>query len=139
MHIPKWERALEELCRVIRRGGGIIIMENNNRSLEHHVVMLARKIRRARSKHRRTPSGDEFWSNRGGNPFVLRTANVASIVDALKTHGFQTRALLSSAFVDIGRVPIALRHLAFRVNRLCVTLKLPRSWYSGVVIVATRR
>jgi SAM-dependent methyltransferase len=139
MHIPNWQRALEELCRVVRPGGGIILMENNNRSLEHRVVMLARRIRRPRSEHRRTESGDEFWSSFGGKSFVVRTSNVASIVDALKIHDFETLALIPTEFVDIGRVPVALRNLVISVNSLCVALKVRWSWCSGVAIVATKR
>lgn len=68
----------------------------------------------------------------------MRTSNVASIVDALKTHGFGTRALISTGFVDIGRVPVALRNLAISINSLCVTRKVGWATSSGVAIVATK-
>jgi SAM-dependent methyltransferase len=140
MHIPNWQRALHELCRVVRPGGGIVLMEKNNRSLEHRLVMLARRIRRPRSEHRPTESGDEFWSNFGGNSFVVRTANIDSLIDALKGHGFETRALFSAGLVDIGRVPVPLRNFAIHINTLCVTRNLLHSSKSyGVVIVATKR
>jgi hypothetical protein len=60
-------------------------------------------------------------------------------VDALKVHCFETRAVIATAFVDIGRVPVALRNLVISINSLCVTLKVPWSWSSAVAIVATKR
>jgi ubiquinone/menaquinone biosynthesis C-methylase UbiE len=139
MHIPDWQSALNEICRVIRAGGGIIVMENNDVSLEHHCLMLARRIFKPRSVHRPTASGSEFWSTTSaGNPFVVRTARVASIVEALRVAGFTVQKPMTDSLVDIGRLPSAMRDLAIKVNRLCLTLSIPWAWCSGVTVLAVK-
>ena len=49
MHIPRWEDALGQLCKVLRPGGKIVIMENNHRSVEFGLVRLVRLFRRGES------------------------------------------------------------------------------------------
>lgn len=139
MHIPDWQNALNELCRVTRPGGSIILLERNDRSLEHHFVMLARRMFPPRSVHRRTTSGSEFWSTTSaGNPFLVRTARVASIEETLRSRGFKAPTRIPISLVDIARVPPAMRALAIKANRLSLRMPIPWVWCSGVALVAAK-
>ena len=42
MHVPDWERALTNLCRVLKPGGRIVILESNHKAVE---MLLVRSVR----------------------------------------------------------------------------------------------
>ncbi|HMK29478.1 MAG TPA: class I SAM-dependent methyltransferase [Terriglobales bacterium] len=138
MHIPDWQKSLNELCRVLKSRGGLIIMENNDRSLQHRAIMVARKFLHPRSERRPTWGGDEFWSALNGSPFVVRTARVASILEVLAGNHISPLALLPSDFLDPFRVPPALRPLAVLTSLGYCAARMPWSLSNGVVIVAAK-
>ncbi len=65
MHVPDWERALSELCRVLKPHGKLVLIEANRSSIEARLVGLVRAVSRRKSELVRTPGGLEFWSNQG--------------------------------------------------------------------------
>ena len=71
MHVPRWETALAQLCRVLKPGGKIVLMESNTRAVETCAVRLLRLVRGGRSRMVRTAGGLEFWAEKDGAPMVL--------------------------------------------------------------------
>jgi SAM-dependent methyltransferase len=136
MHVPDWQTALTELCRVLKPGGGIVVMENNDRSIEHRLVQIIRKVRHNTSERRRTDGGDEFWAAVDGHPFVVRVARVSKILSMLP--GFELRAILPASLIGIGRVPSFCRPLVTQVNRMYLSAHMPWSWSQQVAIVAVK-
>jgi ubiquinone/menaquinone biosynthesis C-methylase UbiE len=126
MHIPDWERALAHLCRVLKPGGRIVILESNHTSLETAIVLLVRRAKTSASQMIRTPGGLEQWSEKNGNPFVVRTANVKYLMGMLQTHGIDVVKRLSTEFWDINRFPPrTVRDLIIRFNQLSFLLRSP--------------
>jgi SAM-dependent methyltransferase len=137
MHVPDWQTALTELCRVLKSGGGIVLMENNDRSIEHKLVQMIRKVRHNTSERRITDGGDEFWAVVDGHLFVVRVARVSRILSMLP--GFELRAILPASLIGIGRVPSFCRPLAIQVNRMYLSAHMPWSYSEAVAIVAVKK
>ncbi len=136
MHVPDWQTALTELCRVLKPGGGIVVVEGNDRSIEHRLVQMIRTFRHNKSERRRTDGGDEFWAAVDGYPCVVRVARVSRILSMLP--GFELRAILPASLIGIGRLPSFCRPLATQVNRMYLSAHMPWSWSKGVAIVAVK-
>jgi ubiquinone/menaquinone biosynthesis C-methylase UbiE len=126
MHIPDWERALGELCRVLKPGGKIVIFESNRKSLEARLVQLARRFREGVSRVVETPGGLEFWSEKDGNPFVVRIADIRYLTHFLESRNFEDVRNIATEFWDINRFPGGVvRNGVIRFNRLWFSLGLP--------------
>ena len=138
MHIPDWEQALSELCRVLKPGGTMIICEGNQASVEARLARAVRKVRPSRSTLRLAPGGMEFWSLIEGRPFLVRTANVPILCRRLRDYAVTPVAVIATEFWDIHRFPAGLvRRAALRWNNWW--LGHMRWWLSaGVGIVATK-
>ena len=126
MHIPEWKTALSQLCRVLRTGGRIAIMESNDRSLESSIVLGMRRVLRTKSRLIKTDGGLEFWSEEGGNPFLVRVANIKSLRNELFAQNVRIIKIFATEFWDINRFPSGLlrksalffNQLYFHINRL---------------------
>jgi ubiquinone/menaquinone biosynthesis C-methylase UbiE len=139
MHIPDWERALVELCRVLKPGGKLVLIEANLSSIEARLVRLVRRIARRKSNLVETPGGWEFWSDRGGNPFVARIADVKYLCNFLQSSNMRVVSRIATEFWDINRFPRGLvRNGAIAFNRIWFSLGLPASLSVGNAIIAEK-
>jgi ubiquinone/menaquinone biosynthesis C-methylase UbiE len=139
MHIPDWERALGELCRVLKPGGRIVLLESNREALETRLVRLVRRFRKGVSRMVETPGGVEFWSEKGGNPFVVRVADIRYLTSFLESRNFKDVRNLATEFWDINRFPGGFeRDGVIRFNRLWFSLGLPASPSVGNAVVAEK-
>jgi ubiquinone/menaquinone biosynthesis C-methylase UbiE len=139
MHIPDWERALAELCRVLKPGGRLAIIESNLSALEVQIVKLVRSLTRRQSKLVETPGGLEFWATRDGNPFVFRTANIPFMINKLKTLNMRVVDRFATEFWDLNRFPRGLiRNGIIGFNRAWFSLHLPASWSVGNALIAEK-
>jgi ubiquinone/menaquinone biosynthesis C-methylase UbiE len=140
MHIPDWDRALRNLCRVLKRGGKIIIMESNHRAIEMGIVLLVRKVMQRRSKMVETPGGLEFWSKEGDLPFLVRVANISCLAEQLRNYGVDPAKSLATSLFGVGRFPRGLlRNGVLWLNQLYFLLRLPSSLGIGNAIIGERR
>jgi len=139
MHIPDWEIALDNLCRVLKPGGRIVIIEANHTSFETAIVRVVRKVKRGRSKIIETPGGLEHWSEENGNLFVARTANIKYMTQIMKRHGIGIVERFSTEFWDINRFPAGIiRNLVIRFNQLWFFLRLPAFLSAGNGIIGEK-
>ncbi len=139
MHIPEWEKALEELCRVLKPGGKLVILESNTTSVEAYVAGALRLARKPASRLSRTPGGLEFWSEQEGRPFVTRITRVSHLTGRLREFGVTPVKRFATEFWDINRFPAgATRNLAVTFNRLCFTLRLPAFLSMGNAILGSK-
>ncbi len=139
MHIPRWQDAVGELCRLLKPGGRIVIIENNHRAVETYLVRLARVLGSTEGKTIRTPGGLELHRDRQGQVPLTRIANVPCLVGELKKHGVRKVARVATEFWDIRRFPTGLpRNAAVAFNRLWFSLRLPALFSSGNAIIGER-
>jgi ubiquinone/menaquinone biosynthesis C-methylase UbiE len=126
MHIPQWHKALAELCRVLKPGGKILVIESNAQAVEARLVCWLRGLRRSVSRVVHTPAGPEFWSEKDGQPFLVRITCIDALVRGLENHGVRMLHRLATEFWDIFRFPAGLcRDAVIRFNQLWFGLRLP--------------
>ncbi len=140
MHIPGWEQALDKLCRCLKPGGSIIIFENNDASLFARTYVLARRLRGARqSRMVRVSGGIEFWSEEGGQPYLVRIANMRALQQRLESLQVRPIRRFATSLWDIEMAPAGMvRNAIIRVNQLAFRLRLPASLCKGNVIIGRR-
>jgi len=139
MHIPDWEMATRNLCRVLKWGGRIVIMESNHRSLETLVVLLVRRIMKRKSNIIKKRGGIEFWSTHDGHPFLVRISHMENLSQWLKACKVWTIQRNASEFWDANRFPPGLiRNVAIRFNQAWVFLRLPAYISSGNYIIGEK-
>ncbi|MCI0739709.1 MAG: class I SAM-dependent methyltransferase [Gemmataceae bacterium] len=126
MHIPRWDKALAELCRVLKPGGKLLLLESNSAAVETLLVRGIRKIKKTVSRVEYTPGGIEFWTELDGQPFLVRIAHIPYLKEELSSCGVRTTHRLASEFWDIFRFPAGIvRNAAIRFNQLWFRLGLP--------------
>ena len=139
MHIPAWDTALTQLCRVLKPSGKLVIMEANQTSVETVLARLVRHAMTKRSRVLRTPAGFEYWSEVEGHPFVVRTANTGYLIQQLRRRGIRKIARWPTQFWDINRFPAGvLRNAAIRFNQLWFCLGLPSCLSTGNAILGEK-
>ena len=139
MHIPRWEAAVSELCRVLKPGGSIAIMESNVGSVEHFGIQALRSMRPSRSRLVDTVGGLEAWSEEDGQPFVVRVARIPSLVQQMAANGVILRKMWATEFFGIARFPAGvLRNMAIRFNRAYFELELPTKASMGVCLIGQK-
>jgi len=139
MHIPNWEKALANLCRALKPGGKMIIIESNHKSIEAWIVLLVRKIMNRESSLVETDGGLEFWSDKDGDPFVARMANIKHLMHALKKNRIKVKNVFATEFFDINRFPEGiLRNIIIKYNYLWFHLGLPSLFCAGNAILGEK-
>ena len=79
-------------------------------------------------------------TEKNGEPFVVRIANIQRLTSALEANGTRVLKTLAHEFWDINRFPArALRNAAMRYNYLYFLFGLPRFGCMGNVIIAEKQ
>lgn len=140
MHIPRWEDALAELCRVLKPGGRLMIVEGNDRSVELGLVRGIRRFRSGGTELVKTDGGYEFRNKAEGYAPVTRVANQRYLAEQLQRHGVERVARFATEFWDINRFPGGIaRTAAVLFNRGWFSLRLPSFLSSGVAYIGQKR
>jgi len=138
MHIPDWQVALKELCRVVKPRGSLIVFENNSRSVEIKLVKLLRLVRKSQYKTKITYGGIEDWSTQYGQPYVGRVANHKSLQAEMETYGLKLIGKRAVTIIDIGRVPASVRNYLIQLNGLYYRSRLPVYFGMGTIFMARK-
>jgi hypothetical protein len=86
-----------------------------------------------------TAGGLEFWSEKDGNPFVVRVADIRYLTRFLKSRNFKDVRNIATEFWDINRFPGGgVRDGIIRFNRLWFSLRLPALPSVGNAVVAEK-
>ena len=126
MHMPDWESALTELCRLLKPGGRILIMENNSASLEFLLVRMIRQVRKSESTLAWTQDGVEFHLDDYDQAPVTRIAHIPVLIEKMRQHGLQPVARIAAEFWDLNRfLGKLMRNAAVVFNRTYAGLHLP--------------
>lgn len=140
MHIPDWQAAVGQLCRVLKRGGRLLILEANHRSLEASLVRLIRRVRSGRSRIIPAPGGLEFWSELDGQPFLVRITNLHALGQELRRHGVDLMGQFPTEFWDVGRFPEgSWRNTAIRFNQAWFGFARWAALSAGVALVGLKQ
>lgn len=139
-HIPEWEKALAQLCRVLKRNGRLILIEAISSSLEMGIIRLVRSITVREARIVKKPGGTEFWSDVSGTPFVYRYANMKFLIGQLKAAAnIEVPGRFCAEFWDINRFPSGIiRQATIGFNRLALRLHFPASLSSTNAIIGTK-
>lgn len=139
MHIPDCERALQNLCRVLKPGGHIAIMESNCMSPEAIVVSAARLILKGRKRIKLTPAGIEFWKYAPEGDFLIRSANLRYLGERLKQLDVENIRRICTSLISVGSFRAgALRDAVVRLNRKCFAANLPANICHGNAIIGKK-
>lgn len=84
MHIPEFEKAIDELARVLKPGGHLIISENNKDSLEAKIIKL---FKNEKNVEKHMPYGVEFWGSDESGQLVVRFVDIEWLIDRFQKAG----------------------------------------------------
>lgn len=120
MHIPDVDKAIAELCRVVRNNGSVVISEANFRSLESRLFRGAKwLLRRTGGRVQRTDHGLEYWDKTPSGVLLTRQADPLGLARAFEDRGFETierrAGELSESYARLP--PGRLRRLVHTLNR----------------------
>lgn len=140
MHVPRWQDALREICRVLRPGGKIVIFENSSRSVEMGLIRLVRAFRSGNSTMTRTAGGFELHTTADGETPLTRYAHPNSLIHELSRNGISVTKKMASAFWDPNRFPEgSLRNLCAAFSSTWVRLRLPSTFCSGIAYLGEKQ
>lgn len=139
MHIPNWQAALSELCRLLKPGGQILVLENNHRSVECLGVQLIRMIRRSESTLEKTPSGWVFHNTDPQQAPLTRIADQPALANELRRLGVTPTHRLATEFWDLNRFsPGFIRNRIVDFNRCYFQFRLPATLSLGNAVIGRK-
>jgi ubiquinone/menaquinone biosynthesis C-methylase UbiE len=102
MHIPRVDKAIAELCRIVKPGGGIAISEGNMHSLKSRSLRLLKKLLgRERAEVYWVPAGIEIWEETAEGRLMTRQANIPWLIAEFEKHGLQLEKHVAGQFSEM--------------------------------------
>lgn len=128
MHIPEVDKAVAEICRIIKPGGYVAISEGNMHSWQTRTLRFLKKILgRERADVHIVPAGIENWEETDEGKLMTRQANMRWLSAEFEKHGLQLQKRVAGQFSELYWVvptPILKKlihlfnHFWFKVVRL---------------------
>ena len=120
MHIPDVERAISELCRVLKPEGVIVVSEANMFSPEAVTIRILKQLlRRPKEKVVRTSGGIETWATISTGRLLTRQADQKWLAGAFKQRGLLVKKRMTGQLTELyTRLPRGvLQNLLHSTNR----------------------
>ncbi|BDD87612.1 class I SAM-dependent methyltransferase [Desulfofustis limnaeus] len=90
MHIPQIDKAIAEMCRIVKNGGYIAVSESNMYSLQAITIrMLKRLLKKEKAEIKNTSAGLEFWEKTDEGDLMTRQTNAKWLVLEFEKHGMK--------------------------------------------------
>jgi SAM-dependent methyltransferase len=126
IHIREIEKALDELCRIVRPGGRLALYVTNRSAWDHKLEALARSVvRKPLGGLEHLPMGDGTWYTMHGEQLWVWRIDAASLTSYVEAHGFQLTHHVIGEMTEVQRRLRGLpRRLLLHFNNLCYRLKL---------------
>ena len=126
MHIYEVERALNNLCRVIKPGGYLIICEVSQYAPESLIAWIIKKIAPQKNDEIvKSKFGVDYWSDTQAGRMLVRKSNIPSYIKYLDTKGFR----------KVEHIPGQFTQLYTRINNSIIkkiVLTLNLLWFQYV-------
>lgn len=138
MHIPEADKAIAELCRVVKRGGRIVISESNMHSAESVMLRTVKQLLgRQKEKIARTAAGIENWADSAAGTLVSREFDIGWLVQEFDRHGVQVEKHVAGQFSELYvrlRVPVIQKLIHF-FNRVWFRfVKSPGLAFGNIIV-----
>lgn len=102
MHIPDFDRALDELTRVVQPGGALILSEGNAYSLQSVLLRgIKRLLGRQRAEIVRDEIGLQFWENTSSGRLMTRQTDIPALVRAVERRGLRLERRFAGQFSEL--------------------------------------
>jgi len=145
LHVPKIERALDELARVLRPGGTLTIADNNRASPESRLRETYHLVRRRLGLTAGEPRPDGFlrWVPFRDGQYLDRTIDVDWLVAECKARGLALEARFPRKYTEyaVWLVPASAgRHVVHAFNDVLFRLfDYPRLAFQNVLVFRKAR
>lgn len=102
MHIPDYERALNELVRVTRPGGYLVLSEGNMYSVQAIGLRWLKKLLgKERARLERDAIGLEFWEKSDAGDLMTRQADIPALIHELESRGMHLKERRAGQFSEL--------------------------------------
>jgi len=102
MHMPDINKALSEICRVLKKGGIFVISETNMSSLQSFVLRgLKFLLNKEQAEVKILDSGIEYWEEKDSGVLMTRQANIKWLIMKLENDGFSIIKHLPGQFTEL--------------------------------------
>lgn len=102
MHIPDFNRALDELTRVVQPGGTLILSEGNAHSLQSLLLRgVKRLLGRQRAEIVRDEIGLQFWEKTSSGRLMTRQTDIPALVRAMERRGLRLERRFAGQFSEL--------------------------------------
>lgn len=90
MHIYEIEKALNELCRVIKPGGSLVICEVSKNAMDSIIIGIIKNIFNKKSEVKsKTKFGVEYWADTDVGRILVRKTDISALIKHLDSSGFE--------------------------------------------------
>ncbi|MEC9374389.1 MAG: class I SAM-dependent methyltransferase [Planctomycetota bacterium] len=127
IHIPALDKALDELCRILKPGGRLALYVTNKTALDHKLESAARFVlRKPHHGMERLTLGDGCWYRMHDEDLWVWRVDAKGVRERLEYQGLKFVKREAGEFTEIQRrLKGGARNALLHVNNLYYNLRLP--------------